>query len=111
ASPLTTHHSPLERSDMTAGFVVNPSREAAVECAGELVRWLQARGVTVRLQAAAAPLIGLGALAADDKEVGAADFIVALGGDGTLLSASRIAAPHDTPILGIHVGGPASFGF
>src|SRR4051794_40729242 len=96
---------------MTAGFVVNPSREAAVECAGELVRWLQARSVSVRLQAATAPLVGLESLAADDEEVGAGDFIVALGGDGTLLSASRIAACHDTPILGIHEGGPASFGF
>jgi NAD+ kinase len=75
------------------------------------VPWLLAREVTVRLQATAAPLIGLESLAADDEAVGSADFIVALGGDGTLLAASRIAARHDTPILGIHVGGPASFGF
>jgi NAD+ kinase len=37
--------------------------------------------------------------------------LVALGGDGTLLAANRLASPHGTPILGIHVGGPASFGF
>src|SRR5437868_1022123 len=96
---------------MTAGFVVNPSREAAVQCAGELARWLRERGVGVRLQAEAARLVGLATLSATDEEVGAADFVVALGGDGTLLAASRLTAPHDTPILGIHVGGPASFGF
>lgn len=111
---------------MTVGFVVNPSREAAVQCAGELVRWLRARGVTVLLQPSAAARVNASALAApneesgvsdlvvgvDDKEaVGDADFVVALGGDGTLLAASRLTAPHDTPILGIHVGGPASFGF
>jgi NAD+ kinase len=96
---------------MTAGFVVNPSREAAVQCAGHLARWLVAEGVGVRFQAAAASAVGLEDLAATDEEVGTADFVVALGGDGTLLAASRITAPHDTPILGIHVGGPASFGF
>jgi NAD+ kinase len=96
---------------MTAGFIVNPSREPAVQCAGELARWLQARGVSVRLQEGAASLIGLEALAAPDTAVGSADFVVAFGGDGTLLLASRLTAPYDTPILGIHVGGPASFGF
>ncbi len=98
---------------MTAGFVVNTSRKAAVQCAGELARWLEVRGVAVRCQAAAAPLMGSerAGTACADEEVGAADFVVALGGDGTLLSASRLTAAHHTPILGIHVGGPASFGF
>jgi NAD+ kinase len=96
---------------MTAGFVVNPSREGAVQCAGDLARWLVEHGVGVRLQAEAAPLVGLEARSAADDEVGAADFVVAVGGDGTLLAASRITARHGTPILGIHVGGPASFGF
>lgn len=99
---------------MNAGFIVNPSREAALQCARELARWLLARGVDVRLQPAVAPLIGLEAHAgvgAADEDVGAADFVIALGGDGTILAASRLTAPHDTPILGIHVGGPASFGF
>jgi NAD+ kinase len=96
---------------MTAGFVVNPSREVAVQCAGELARWLLERGAAVRLQAEAARLVGMESLAATDDEVGAGDFVVAVGGDGTLLAASRLTAPHDTPILGIHVGGPASFGF
>lgn len=36
------------------------------------------------------------------------DALVALGGDGCVLSAARLAAPHNIPILGIRVGG---FGF
>ncbi len=36
------------------------------------------------------------------------DFLIALGGDGTMLRATRLAAPHGIPILGINLG---HFGF
>lgn len=36
------------------------------------------------------------------------DTLIALGGDGCVLSAARLAAPHNVPILGIRIGG---FGF
>ena len=58
-----------------------------------------------------AETLSLPALGADDVELAASQLLIALGGDGTLLAAARVAAPHATPILGVHVGGPASFGF
>jgi NAD+ kinase len=37
-------------------------------------------------------------------ELEAGDVVVALGGDGTVLSALRAAAPHDAPVLGVACG-------
>src|SRR5205807_7121781 len=93
----------------TVGITANPSRPAALECAAELAERLAARGVEVRLQKTLA--VRLAAPPAADADLGRGSLLVAVGGDGTLLAASRLAAPHGTPILGVHVGGPASFGF
>jgi NAD+ kinase len=95
----------------SVGIMANAARGAAVECAAGLAAWLRERGVEVRLQARVAEAAGEGGRAAAEEELGQAGLLVAVGGDGTLLAASRLAAPYGTPILGVHVGGPASFGF
>ena len=43
-----------------------------------------------------------------DIEQGQIDMMIAIGGDGTMLRAGHICAPHEIPILGINAG---SFGF
>lgn len=95
----------------SVGIMANPARAAALECAVELARWLSARGVALRLQAEVAAACGEDEPATPSRDLGSAGCLVAVGGDGTLLAASRLAAPYGTPILGVHAGGPASFGF
>ena len=40
----------------------------------------------------------------DASDVASADLVIAIGGDGTMLYASRLVAQHNIPILGINRG-------
>jgi NAD+ kinase len=95
----------------TVGIIANCRREAAIDAAREVARFLREMDVRVLLHRELAQAIGSPAEAVDEEELGRSRLVVALGGDGTLLAANRAAAPFGTPILGVHAGGPASFGF
>jgi NAD+ kinase len=81
------------------GLVVHPSREIDYPLS-TLERWAEERGidvVQVRARGAMRTVAPLG-------EVDACDLVVAIGGDGTVLTALRAAAEHATPVLGIACG-------
>lgn len=93
------------------GMVANTHREAAIHCARLMRETLTKHGIKARFAPVLADALGLPDECGDEIALGSGDLVIALGGDGTLLSANRIASPYGTPILGVHVGGPASFGF
>lgn len=105
------------------GLIANTRRESALTCARALMEWLPSQGVGVRLHQETAERMGLPDLATDVAALAESEFLIALGGDGTLLAASRVAAARvnaapgrgavvpPPPILGVHCGGPGSFGF
>jgi len=88
----------------TVGLVVKRGREEAAALARTLAAQLQGRGVTVLAES---DLAGLAGATIVDKAtlVGDADLVIALGGDGTLLSAARLAGPRELRVLGINLGG------
>ncbi len=75
-----------------AAIVFNPDKERAREEWVRLQRWLKARHVNVT-----------GGASVTDK-MKQADFIVALGGDGTVLRVARAVAGWGLPVLGVNVG-------
>jgi NAD+ kinase len=96
----------------TVGVFARPGLKEAGPVVGELTTWLRARGVRVCLEEGTAAMSGAGpgdgCLVASGRVMAeVSDALVVLGGDGTLLAASRLL-DKTIPVLGVNFG---SLGF
>jgi NAD+ kinase len=85
--------------------LAKPGTNEGQRIAFELGSWLSSRGVSVRFGESTARALGLkDGIRADTLPAGT-DLVIVAGGDGTLLSAARLAGPRGIPILGVNFGG------
>jgi len=91
----------------TVGIISRPRREDIARVVPPLMEWLRAHGVEVVCDSETAECIG--ALAGQTRKredlPGLSDLLIVLGGDGTLLSAARLAGDRKVPILPVNLGG------
>ena len=91
----------------TVGIISRPRREDIARVVPPLMEWLRAHGAEVICDSETAECIG--ALAGQTRKreelPGQSDLLIVLGGDGTLLSAARLAADRQVPILAVNLGG------
>lgn len=70
-----------------------------------VVAWLRTRHIEVLLDTTSAAFLGEPGGMPKTQLAEKADVLLVLGGDGTILSAARLAAERSIPILGVNMGG------
>lgn len=88
----------------TMGIVLHPLRDAA-DAVDAILSWAMSHQVTVLGLEAEISRLNCAAGAVSEREMGErTDLLVALGGDGTVLRALRLADRHAVPVLGVNLG-------
>ena len=87
------------------GIIPNVAKDKELAVTKRLIRHLEEKGCEVQLSAEVAQLAGMPQYAKEKEEMyHYSDFLISLGGDGTLLGVGRSTAKYHTPILGINLG-------
>jgi NAD+ kinase len=96
------------RAIRTVVVVAKIGPPEGVKITTRLAEWLAARGIRVLFDEETAIALGRRDGIPRDQLPPEVDLAIAAGGDGTLLSVARSAAPREIPVLGINFG---SLGF
>ena len=89
----------------TVGIFAKPNAPGAIRLVPELLEWLAARGIAVRLDDVAANYAGSANGLPRPQVPDGCELAIVLGGDGTLLSAARALAGRAIPLLAVNLGG------
>ncbi len=87
----------------TIGIVTNTSRDIDLKVTKMVINWLQLERFNVKIPTEVAQIGGLENLASDEIYV-ECDLIIAIGGDGTILSVAQQSILSQVPILGLNLG-------
>ena len=99
----------IPRSKKIVALMSKPTKSELGKIVPEVVDWLQARGYEVITDRESSNYCkGLESMAREEIAKHSVRFVVLLGGDGTLLSAARVLARSDIPVIGVNLG---SLGF
>lgn len=87
------------------GILTKPKFPEVKATLSAVVGWLRDRHITVLLDTTSAGLLGETGGIQKTELAAKAGVLLVLGGDGTMLSAARLAGERGIPILGVNMGG------
>ena len=88
----------------TVGIISKPKIVRAGEIVCGLLRWLDERGIRYHCDKQTAMYADLADGYGREQLADGTDMIIVLGGDGTLLSAARVVAGRNIPLLAVNLG-------
>ena len=86
---------------MRIALVLHPTRSSSAGVASAIAAAAKERGITIVTSPTDAPRLPAATPWDSDAK---ADFVVAVGGDGTVLEASHLSRAWDVPLLGVNAG-------
>ncbi len=91
-----------------AAIISKPQKPEVATLLPELIEWLRAHEYEALLDTDSAAYLNRPGIDRTQLPLLAPELVIVLGGDGTLLSAARVFAAYNTPILSVNLG---SLGF
>ncbi len=88
------------------GIIANVKKELTKGVVEEIIAWSSENKVDVFICEELTPLVGQKEKSLPRSKLWeASEMLISLGGDGTMLASARAVGEHQTPILGINLGG------
>jgi len=88
------------------GIIANVKKELTKGVVEEIICWVGENGIDFFICEELTPLVGHKEKSLSRAKLGeSSEILISLGGDGTMLASARAVGEHQTPILGINLGG------
>lgn len=88
----------------SVAIVLHPEKKRVISTVKETIDWFKERNFEVKLSLDDAQKVGFPQLGYGEKDLIKVDFILVLGGDGSILKTAQMLKGESVPVLGVNFG-------